>query len=159
MRIAYRGHASGHNSSRHITSHAPSSTIKRSRTIITQDAGVIDRRQGRRRCCRAVDRRQASGTPSMQLSASLECILHHHADTCPVQIEFPSILLPPDIHSGSIVDINVARNHHAELLAEQNFSSLQQEVIAKDKEGIVVEGTDRAKMLEDWTGLSYLVTG
>lgn len=44
------------------------------------------------------------------------------------QIEFPSILLPPDIHSGSIVDINVARNQHAELLAEQKFNSLQNEI-------------------------------
>ncbi|KAK3711561.1 hypothetical protein LTR37_009552 [Vermiconidia calcicola] len=43
-------------------------------------------------------------------------------------IEFPSILLPPDIHSGSIVDINVARNQHAETLADQNFSSLQHEI-------------------------------
>lgn len=41
------------------------------------------------------------------------------------QIEFPSILLPPDIHSGSIVDINVSRNQHAELIAEQKFNALQ----------------------------------
>ncbi|EME48830.1 hypothetical protein DOTSEDRAFT_76346 [Dothistroma septosporum NZE10] len=40
-------------------------------------------------------------------------------------IEFPSILLPADIHSGSIVDINVARNQHAELIADQKFNSLQ----------------------------------
>ncbi|KAK5115035.1 hypothetical protein LTR62_001732 [Meristemomyces frigidus] len=40
-------------------------------------------------------------------------------------IEFPSILLPPDIHSGSIVDINVSRNHPAEETAEQKFSALQ----------------------------------
>lgn len=44
------------------------------------------------------------------------------------QIEFPSILLPPDIHSGSIVDINVSRNQHAELIAEQKFSALQHEI-------------------------------
>lgn len=44
------------------------------------------------------------------------------------QIEFPSILLPPDIHSGSIVDINVARNQHAELIANQKFSALQSEI-------------------------------
>jgi len=44
------------------------------------------------------------------------------------QIEFPSILLPPDIHSGSIVDINVARNQHAELIADQKFSALQSEI-------------------------------
>ena len=45
-----------------------------------------------------------------------------------LQIEFPSILLPPDIHSGSIVDINVARNQQAERLAEQKFSALQQDI-------------------------------
>jgi chitin biosynthesis protein CHS5 len=44
------------------------------------------------------------------------------------QIEFPSILLPPDIHSGSIVDINVSRNQHAELIAEQKFNALQREI-------------------------------
>jgi chitin biosynthesis protein CHS5 len=46
----------------------------------------------------------------------------------PAQIEFPSILLPPDIHSGSIVDINVTRNQHAEALADQSFSALQDEI-------------------------------
>jgi hypothetical protein len=44
------------------------------------------------------------------------------------QIEFPSILLPPDIHSGSIVDINVSRNEHAEVIAEQKFAALQREI-------------------------------
>ncbi|KAK4508138.1 hypothetical protein PRZ48_001876 [Zasmidium cellare] len=43
-------------------------------------------------------------------------------------IEFPSILLPPDIHSGSIVDINVARNQHAELIADQKFNALQADI-------------------------------
>ncbi|KAM0724160.1 hypothetical protein Q7P37_000041 [Cladosporium fusiforme] len=43
-------------------------------------------------------------------------------------IEFPSILLPPDIHSGSIVDINVARNQHAETIADQKFSALQSDI-------------------------------
>ncbi|KAF1827216.1 uncharacterized protein K489DRAFT_306362, partial [Dissoconium aciculare CBS 342.82] len=44
-------------------------------------------------------------------------------------IEFPSILLPPDIHSGSIVDINVSRNQHAELIAEQKFAALQSDIL------------------------------
>ncbi|KXL50375.1 hypothetical protein M433DRAFT_2079 [Acidomyces richmondensis BFW] len=44
-------------------------------------------------------------------------------------IEFPSILLPPDIHSGSIVDINVSRNQHAELIAEQKFAALQDDIL------------------------------
>ena len=53
---------------------------------------------------------------------------------CPLttilQIEFPSILLPPDIHSGSIVDINVARNLHAETLADQKFAALQSDILS-----------------------------
>ncbi|KAH9845878.1 ubiquitin c-terminal hydrolase [Teratosphaeria destructans] len=44
-------------------------------------------------------------------------------------IEFPSILLPSDIHSGSIVDINVSRNQHAEVIAEQKFTALQQDIL------------------------------
>ncbi|KAG9647552.1 hypothetical protein KCU69_g17525, partial [Aureobasidium melanogenum] len=39
-------------------------------------------------------------------------------------IEFPSILLPADITSGSIVDINVARNETAEEKAIQKFDAL-----------------------------------
>lgn len=44
------------------------------------------------------------------------------------QIEFPSILLPPDISSGSIVDINVARNFDSEHIAGQKFAALQSEI-------------------------------
>ncbi|KAI7290633.1 hypothetical protein KC315_g19823, partial [Hortaea werneckii] len=44
-------------------------------------------------------------------------------------IEFPSILLPADIHSGSIVDINVARNTAAEHLADQKFAQLQHSIL------------------------------
>ncbi|KAF2422096.1 BRCT domain-containing protein, partial [Tothia fuscella] len=40
-------------------------------------------------------------------------------------IEFPSILLPPDISSGSIVDINVSRNHTSEAASHKQFTSLQ----------------------------------
>ncbi|KAF2017207.1 hypothetical protein BU24DRAFT_420244 [Aaosphaeria arxii CBS 175.79] len=40
-------------------------------------------------------------------------------------IEFPSILLPPDISSGSIVDITVARNLKSESDAAASFHSLQ----------------------------------
>lgn len=43
----------------------------------------------------------------------------------PTQIEFPSILLPPDISSGSIVDITVARNHKSEEEAASKFYALQ----------------------------------
>ncbi|KAF2636533.1 hypothetical protein P280DRAFT_460018 [Massarina eburnea CBS 473.64] len=40
-------------------------------------------------------------------------------------IEFPSILLPPDISSGSIVDITVARNHTKETDAANAFHTIQ----------------------------------
>ncbi|KAL5118951.1 hypothetical protein ACEQ8H_003080 [Pleosporales sp. CAS-2024a] len=43
-------------------------------------------------------------------------------------IEFPSILLPPDISSGSIVDINVGRNYEAESDAAKAFHELQSEI-------------------------------
>ncbi|KAI5813018.1 hypothetical protein BZA77DRAFT_322211 [Pyronema omphalodes] len=43
-------------------------------------------------------------------------------------IEFPSILLPPGITSGSIVDIQVARNAAAEAIAKDSFSALQDEI-------------------------------
>ncbi|KAF1916736.1 hypothetical protein BDU57DRAFT_595332 [Ampelomyces quisqualis] len=43
-------------------------------------------------------------------------------------IEFPSILLPPDISSGSIVDINVGRNYDAEASAAKDFHELQSEI-------------------------------
>jgi chitin biosynthesis protein CHS5 len=46
----------------------------------------------------------------------------------PPQIEFPSILLPPDISSGSIVDITVARNLSSESSAEQRFQALQDQI-------------------------------
>ncbi|KAF2212140.1 hypothetical protein CERZMDRAFT_41161 [Cercospora zeae-maydis SCOH1-5] len=45
-------------------------------------------------------------------------------------IEFPSILLPPDIQSGSIVDINVARNQQAESIADQKFHALQTDILS-----------------------------
>ncbi|KAI1181294.1 chitin biosynthesis protein [Nemania sp. FL0916] len=45
-------------------------------------------------------------------------------------IEFPSILLPPNIASGSIVDITVARNHGSETLADQRFGGLQDQILA-----------------------------
>ncbi|KAF2872939.1 hypothetical protein BDV95DRAFT_568363 [Massariosphaeria phaeospora] len=44
------------------------------------------------------------------------------------QIEFPSILLPPDISSGSIVDITVARNHKSESDAAAAFHALQTDI-------------------------------
>jgi hypothetical protein len=49
------------------------------------------------------------------------------ADPC--QIEFPSILLPASITSGSIVDITVAQNHQAEQKSQAAFSSLQSRIL------------------------------
>ncbi|KAH9888705.1 BRCA1 C terminus domain-containing protein [Xylariomycetidae sp. FL2044] len=45
-------------------------------------------------------------------------------------IEFPSILLPPNIVSGSIVDITVARNHTSEAEADTRFSTLQDRIFS-----------------------------
>lgn len=50
------------------------------------------------------------------------------ADTKNSQIEFPSILLPPDISSGSIVDITVGRNTSKEDAAEKRFQALQDQI-------------------------------
>ncbi|UKZ60815.1 uncharacterized protein TrAtP1_002085 [Trichoderma atroviride] len=44
-------------------------------------------------------------------------------------IEFPSILLPPNISSGSIVDITVGRNTAKEAAAEEQFRSLQDRIL------------------------------
>lgn len=46
------------------------------------------------------------------------------------QIEFPSILLPPSISSGSIVDITVSRNTNSENLARKAFQALQSAILA-----------------------------
>lgn len=45
------------------------------------------------------------------------------------QIEFPSILLPPSISSGSIVDITVSRNTNSENLARKAFQALQSAIL------------------------------
>ncbi|KAJ5612172.1 hypothetical protein N7510_005366 [Penicillium lagena] len=44
-------------------------------------------------------------------------------------IEFPSVLLPNNIASGSIVDITVARNHAAETASASAFQSLQKRIL------------------------------
>lgn len=46
-----------------------------------------------------------------------------------MQIEFPSVLLPNGISSGSIVDITVARNHAAETTNASAFQSLQKRIL------------------------------
>ncbi|KAF2669370.1 hypothetical protein BT63DRAFT_259631 [Microthyrium microscopicum] len=44
-------------------------------------------------------------------------------------IEFPSILLPSNITTGSIVDITVARNHKTEDSVTKSFSALQSNIL------------------------------
>ncbi|KAJ6008661.1 hypothetical protein N7522_003677 [Penicillium canescens] len=44
-------------------------------------------------------------------------------------IEFPSVLLPNNIASGSIVDITVSRNHAAEAASATAFQSLQKRIL------------------------------
>ena len=44
------------------------------------------------------------------------------------KIEFPSILLPPSISSGSIVDITVSRNLESEATAQDAFENLQNSI-------------------------------
>ncbi|KAJ5365610.1 Fibronectin type III [Penicillium concentricum] len=44
-------------------------------------------------------------------------------------IEFPSVLLPNNISSGSIVDITVSRNHAAEAASASAFQSLQKRIL------------------------------
>ncbi|KAJ5932064.1 Fibronectin type III [Penicillium verrucosum] len=44
-------------------------------------------------------------------------------------IEFPSVLLPNNISSGSIVDITVSRNHAAEAASATAFQSLQKRIL------------------------------
>ncbi|KAJ5571420.1 Fibronectin type III [Penicillium sp. DV-2018c] len=44
-------------------------------------------------------------------------------------IEFPSVLLPNNISSGSIVDITVSRNHSAEAASASAFQSLQKRIL------------------------------
>ncbi|KAE8349013.1 hypothetical protein BDV28DRAFT_142099 [Aspergillus coremiiformis] len=44
-------------------------------------------------------------------------------------IEFPSVLLPNNITSGSIVDITVARNHAAEEASTTGFQNLQKRIL------------------------------
>ncbi|KAI9722561.1 MAG: Chitin synthase, class 5 [Chrysothrix sp. TS-e1954] len=46
-------------------------------------------------------------------------------------IEFPSILLPPDIHSGSIVDVTVAQNLNAEAASAKAFQTLQTSILSE----------------------------
>ncbi|GFF24531.1 cell fusion protein cfr1 [Aspergillus udagawae] len=44
-------------------------------------------------------------------------------------IEFPSVLLPNNITSGSIVDITVSRNHTAEAASNSAFQALQKRIL------------------------------
>ncbi|KAK7426814.1 hypothetical protein QQZ08_006715 [Neonectria magnoliae] len=50
-------------------------------------------------------------------------------------IEFPSILLPPNISSGSIVDIAVSQNATKEAAADRSFRALQDHIYASFGDG------------------------
>lgn len=60
----------------------------------------------------------------MSLEQSTTLPARTSIDSC-AQIEFPSILLPPNISSGSIVDITVARNFGSEQKSQSSFIALQ----------------------------------
>lgn len=107
-------------------------TTQPQRLPYTRHARLSHSRQGRRRRRRAPDRRQAPRTRPNALPWPSAALAH----PCPspahwltlAQIEFPSILLPPDISSGSIVDIDVARNVKAENDAATAFYELQSDI-------------------------------
>ena len=54
----------------------------------------------------------------------LSCTNHQAS----LQIEFPSILLPDSISSGSIVDITVSRNYASESATQKSFLALQSDI-------------------------------
>lgn len=58
------------------------------------------------------------------------CAKHLNPANDQDQIEFPSILLPPSISSGSIVDITVSRNYASETTAHKTFQALQSSILA-----------------------------
>jgi hypothetical protein len=95
----------------------------------TRNARLSHCRQSRRRRCRPADRGQTPctrPTSSPALHSWRIPVLHQILTLA--QIEFPSILLPPDISSGSIVDIDVARNIKAESDAATAFYELQSDI-------------------------------
>ncbi|VVT57670.1 uncharacterized protein SAPINGB_P005811 [Magnusiomyces paraingens] len=61
-----------------------------------------------------------------KLDASLALLLtkEHHL------IEFPTILLPPDVEAGSIVKISCERDHDMEEIDNKKFNSIQDELYA-----------------------------
>lgn len=60
---------------------------------------------------------------------ALKCLLVPPPLLTGLQIEFPSILLPSSITSGSIVDITVSQNHTAEQKSQAAFISLQKQIL------------------------------
>lgn len=68
------------------------------------------------------------GRENQAVAAAVAAAAASAADHYTPQIEFPSILLPPDISSGSIVDITVGRNLSSESAAEQRFQALQDKI-------------------------------
>jgi chitin biosynthesis protein CHS5 len=94
-------------------------------TVGKVDAGVAVLLTEDKRLVRMVDPpsllRARTAAPIVPIAASV--ILTS------IQIEFPSILLPPSINSGSIVDITVSQNHQAEQKSEHAFVDLQSRIL------------------------------
>ncbi|KAI9142857.1 hypothetical protein BKA69DRAFT_1156015, partial [Paraphysoderma sedebokerense] len=51
--------------------------------------------------------------------------LDHHV------LEFPTLLLPPDIGSGSIIDVQVSRNENAEEQQQTEFENIQDQILSE----------------------------
>ena len=101
------------------TSTTPTSTMLISLTVGKVDAGVaVLLTQDKRLVCALPAR--SSGSNPQPISS--------RATTKLLQIEFPSILLPPNISSGSIVDITVSRNFASEQKSQAAFLALQDSI-------------------------------
>lgn len=96
------------------------STMLISLTVGKVDAGVaVLLTQDKRLVCALQLTVAAEAIPSPSLERST---------TNWLQIEFPSILLPPNISSGSIVDITVSRNFASEQKSQAAFLALQDSI-------------------------------
>ncbi|KAF7184270.1 hypothetical protein CNMCM7691_004956 [Aspergillus felis] len=72
----------------------------------------------------------AMRSPKDGLQGSLEiAVLPQSVKVGYDTIEFPSVLLPNNITSGSIVDITVSRNHAAEAASTSAFQALQKRIL------------------------------
>lgn len=68
-----------------------------------------------------------AGAPDV---ASGACVYTCSCLPAPSQIEFPSLLLPQGVTSGSVVNIRVLRNHHEEQRQRHEFVQLQEDILS-----------------------------